>query len=247
MSNQNEFKTIFITGASRGIGLEFVSQVLASKKVEKIFATVRSKSDKLELIKQKYPNQLEIIYSVEVSDLESVKKAFDIVKKHTNSIDLLINNAGIIGTNVNSSILDLKNSEYLEIFNTNVIGVINVTNTFFPLFNKESKTLVINVSSILSSISSVETTTNSSIYTPYKVSKSALNMLTKNYSLEFGSKATFVILHPGWLDTDMGNSGGLKPPQTVEDGVQHIIQQVYTLKEDKNGHFINNEGVELPW
>eukprot|EP01091_Cochliopodium_minus_P013903 TRINITY_DN459_c0_g1_i1.p1 TRINITY_DN459_c0_g1~~TRINITY_DN459_c0_g1_i1.p1 ORF type:complete len:251 (-),score=67.55 TRINITY_DN459_c0_g1_i1:82-807(-) len=240
--SENVFKTVLVTGASRGIGLELVTQFLENRKVEKIFATTRSKSEKLEQLKLKYPNQLEIIY-LDVSNLETVKKGFEIVKNTISSLDLLINNAGIAGTNFKDSLVDLKNSEFLDVFNTNVIGVLNVTNTFFPLFNKESKTLVINVSTTLSSIS----LTKDTICVPYKVSKTALNMLNKNYSLEFGNKATFVVMCPGWLDTDMGNSGGNKPPVSVQDGVKNILQTVYTIKEDKNGLFINNQGKEISW
>eukprot|EP01091_Cochliopodium_minus_P013904 TRINITY_DN459_c0_g1_i3.p1 TRINITY_DN459_c0_g1~~TRINITY_DN459_c0_g1_i3.p1 ORF type:complete len:252 (-),score=72.89 TRINITY_DN459_c0_g1_i3:34-762(-) len=241
--SENVFKTVLVTGASRGIGLELVTQFLENRKVEKIFATTRSKSEKLEQLKLKYPNQLEIIY-LDVSNLETVKKGFEIVKNTISSLDLLINNAGIAGTNFKDSLVDLKNSEFLDVFNTNVIGVLNVTNTFFPLFNKESKTLIINISSRAGSLTS---SNNDSITVPYKVSKAALNMLTKNYSLEFGNKATFVVMCPGWLDTDMGNSSGNKPPISVQEGVKKILHQVYNINEDKNGHFINREGKEIAW
>ena len=55
------------------------------------------------------------------------------------------------------------------------------------------------------------------------------------------------MIHPGWLDTDMGNTGGNKPPVSVQDGVQKILVQVYNVDHQKNGAFINTNGEEIQW
>jgi NAD(P)-dependent dehydrogenase (short-subunit alcohol dehydrogenase family) len=114
----------------------------------------------------------------------------------------LINNAAILGAQnlIHESVLKVPESEFTSLFDVNVCGVLRVTNTFFPLFkNKEVKPVVLNISSDMSSISMVPDLKPGHV--AYKVSKCALNMLTKNYAIEFGKDVTFVCMHPGWLDT----------------------------------------------
>ena len=139
---------------------------------------------------------------MEVTDPASVEKAVQGIKEKAKTIDLLINNAGVIGSKMNVSLLEVDNNELNNVFNTNVSGVLNVTNKLIPIFNQEKKTIVINISSDISSITKIKEHSKLA----YKVSKCALNMLNKVYSLEFKDKAIFVALHPGWLDTELGRN-----------------------------------------
>ena len=140
------------------------------------------------------------IIELDVTDPKTIEKSFEIVKGKIENLDLLINNAAILGDKIHDSMLNLTVSDFTNLFNVNVCGVFSVTNTFLPLLKrKDSKPVVLNISSDMSSISLVPQLKPGHI--PYKVSKCALNMLNKNYALEFGDQCTFICMHPGWLDT----------------------------------------------
>jgi len=241
MNQQNKFGKVLITGCSRGIGLELVTQLL-EKPIEKIFATVRTNSEDLNKLKEKHPNRISIII-LDVSSSTSIKSAFEQVHKETEELDLLINNSGIL-LEGETPILQVPTEPMLESFQINVIGTLLVTNTFFPLLKKaKKKPLVINISSILSSIDANKTNFN----TPYKVSKCALNMLTKNYANECSEFATFCAIHPGWLATDMGKLGGKKPPLTTQQGVSNVLSVIYSIDEQQNGHLLDTNGKDISW
>lgn len=180
-----------------------------------------------------------------MTDAKKIEKAFEIVKGKIEKLDLLINNAGIIGKEFKESILNLTSSDLTNTYNVNVCGVLNVTNIFFPLLKgaKDCKPLVLNISTDMSIITSAK----DKGHVAYRLSKCALNMLTKNYSIELGNQCMFVSIHPGWLDTEMGNCGDHKSPHSVENGVKSIIKQIYQIDQEKNGKLIDFNGNVMNW
>ena len=189
------FKKIFITGCGRGIGLELVRQLLEKKSdsIEKIFASVRNESEELNKVHQKFPSKLHIV-KLDITKAESVKECFEEIKKQTEFLNLIINNSGVLPKGGGSA-SEVKSEDMLHAFNTNVVGTMLVTNTFLPLFPEHPKPFVVNISTVMSSISG----NTGGTCTAYRVSKTALNMLTKNYSVELREKASFVLETLFWL------------------------------------------------
>ena len=181
-----------VTGCSRGIGLELVRQLLEKKcdTIEKLFATTRSESKELNALKEKHPEKLFVV-SLDINKKESISAALEEVKKHTEYLDLLFNNSGMLAERA-VPIEKVSAEAMIDCFTTNVVGTLHMCQTFMPLICKDPKGYIVNVSSYMSSIFH-----NYGGDTPYRVSKCALNMLTKNFSIECPEKANFVVFHPG--------------------------------------------------
>ncbi|CAI5782228.1 Uncharacterized protein PODLI_1B029218 [Podarcis lilfordi] len=170
-------------------------------------------------------------------------------------LNLLINNAGIVRP---ASMEDETPESMSEVYRTNVIGHMVVTQAFLPLLRKASrespqkgmscsKAAIINVSSEAGSITNLlGWEVGHSIN--YRCSKAALNMLTRCQSLGFAEDEILcVALHPGWLQTDMGNFEGILAPVKVDEGVKEILNTLACLSEKNNGTFVNIDGETLPW
>ncbi|CAH2324863.1 Hypothetical predicted protein [Pelobates cultripes] len=155
------------------------------------------------------------------------------------------------------STLESANAEdFLNVYNTNVVGPLQLTQAFQPLLkkaaeaNKEkamswNKAAVINVSTLLGSI---ERTPELFVYFPvlsYRCSKAALNMLTQCQSLGYKNDGIlFTALHPGWVQTDLG---GKDADLTVEQSVKGILKVLSNLSEKSTGILISWEGNIIPW
>ena len=128
--------TYLITGASRGIGLELTKQLLElpTSEVSKVFAVARNaETDAIKQLEQKYPDRLHPV-SASVDNTASVQKAVEVVKHKLDgqSLDVLVNNAGISGE-TKGSIKDMELDQLTQILDVNVVGVQRVTAAFFPL------------------------------------------------------------------------------------------------------------------
>ena len=125
---------------------------------------------------------------------------------------------------------------------TNVTGPMMVTQAFLPLLEKSDHPKVINISSGLGSCSASPRFST----TGYQCSKAALNMLTKCFADE-KKNVTFVAIHPGWVQTDMGKSKNRDPPVTVSDSAKGILDVASSISDDKSGGFYSFEGKVLPY
>lgn len=248
-----------MTGSNRGIGLELVKQLVGkSNQPEWIFATCRDpegpRAEELKKLAAKH--QGVVIISLDVSDPSSIKAAADQVTEHLKGagLNLLINNAGI----VNETSLETETPESMsEVYQTNVIGPLMVSQAFLPLLKKTSqessqkgmscsKAAILNMSSQAGSISNLLGWEVGQIIC-YRCSKAALNMLTRCMSLGFAKDEILcVALHPGWVQTDMGNAAGLAP-MALDRNVQSILDTISHLSEKDNGAFVDWEGNVLPW
>jgi len=235
-------KQIFITGASRGLGLEFAKQYL--KRGEKVFASCRNpeKATSLQQLKEKYKENLQII-KLDVSDEEGRNTAFEGISKETDSLDLLINNAGIISGNEQESYTfgEIYKEDFSQVFLINSIAPLLMSERFLPLLEKSSDSKIVNISSQNGSISE----RNSGGKYSYASSKAALNMITKILSYDLKDKGiTALSVHPGWIKTDMG---GEHAPLEVEEPISQIIRLIDTRNISESGKFLDREGNEMPW
>ncbi|KAJ6666041.1 hypothetical protein lerEdw1_000945 [Lerista edwardsae] len=254
-----EPRSVLVTGTNQGMGLELVRQLAGKTNApERIFATCLypegPRAQELKNLAAKH--QGVVIIPLDVSDPSSVKAAAARVTEQLKGagLNLLINNAGI----VKHSTVDTETAENMaEVYKVNAIGPLIVSQAFLPLLRKASqespqkgmscsKAAIVNISSLCGSIGGGFEWNPTSIPS-YRCSKTALNMLTRCMSRGFAEDEILCIaLHPGWVQTEMGNSVG-PAPQTVDGTVQSILSTLGHLSEKDNGTFVSFEGKILPW
>ena len=231
---------MLVTGANRGIGLEWTRQCLG--RGFKIFATSRNPSaaDSLSLLAKDFPDQLEV-HPLDVTNESSVKGLFDALTQRLEAIDFLFNNAGVIDWDDLNSV---SASSVEKVYRVNLLGALLVLRAAVPSLRLASRPVVINVSSRLGSIE-LRGGTQLGGAIGYQCSKAALNMLTKQASIDlapFGITVTSV--SPGWVRTDMG---GKEAKYSVEESVGSMLRHLENAGPDLNGKFIGEDGNEIPW
>ena len=222
--------TIMITGANRGLGLEFARQFYNEEC--RIIATCRNPKDANEL------NAIGDIdvHSLDVTEDKSVAILAD--KLRGENIDILINNAGVIGQRDGFGKLDYD--IWAETMDTNVFGPMRVAEAFINnVMNSEKKQMIF-ITSRMGSIT--EAVPNAYVY---RSSKAALNMAVKCLSAELEEKGLIAVLfHPGHVQTDMG---GQAAPVTPQKSIEGMKNQIVALTRDDNGRFLSYDGHQIPW
>jgi len=222
--------TIMITGASRGLGLEFARQFYNEEC--RIIATCRNPKDANEL------NAIGDIdvHSLDVTEDKSVAILAD--KLRGENIDILINNAGVIGQRDGFGKLDYD--IWAETMDTNVFGPMRVAEAFRDNVMNSKKKQMIFITSRMGSIT--EAVPNAYVY---RSSKAALNMAVKCLSEELEEKGLIAVLfHPGHVQTDMG---GQAAPVTPQKSIEGMKNQIVALTRDDNGRFLSYDGHQIPW
>ncbi|KAM6300540.1 C-signal-like [Aegotheles albertisi] len=253
-------RSVLVTGANRGLGLGLVRHFLGLPNPPQwVFATCRDPkgqgAQELQNLAAKHPS-LGIV-ALEVTNPASIKAAAARVGEQLggSGLNLLINNAGMSRLNsLSSETLE----DMTEVYTTNTIGPLLVSQAFLPLLKKAaqgspgsalscSKAAIINMSSSAGSIEEVYLWGPVHVVS-YRCSKAALNMLTKCQSLGYREHGVLcAALHPGWVQTDMGGSGPVKPPLTVDDSVRGMLKVLSWLSEKDTGSFLNWEGKVVAW
>ena len=238
--------TILITGASRGLGLELVRQYATAHTDNVVIGAVRSESSSTAL--SELANLLRNIHIVtlDVADEVSIKASVPQVTAITPHLDLLYNNAGIHGPDEARDPLKATKGQLIEVFNTNVVGVVLVTQAFAPLLAKSKDAKVVNVGSGMgSNAGAVKFGTNYTSLT-YGTSKAALNYVSTVFRFALPN-VTVLTIHPGWVDTDMGAVLG-KAPNTPETSIQAIRHYITEKKLENSGEFLDvTTGNILPY
>jgi NAD(P)-dependent dehydrogenase (short-subunit alcohol dehydrogenase family) len=232
-------KRILITGASRGIGLEMSKQL--SEQGNEVIATYRSPNSAGSLLELTSENKNLHSYQLDVNSSESVKSAIGRIADKFTSLDWVFNNAGILDW---SPLGEVTAKSFQSIYNTNVVGVFRVSEEVIPLLTKGSNPLIINLSSRLGSI---ELRGQSQLggAIAYQCSKAALNMLTKQMSIDYNKHGIRAIaISPGWVKTDMG---GTEAKYEVSESVNLFLSQIDKLPASLNGIFLGEDGKMIPW
>ena len=227
-------KNIFITGGNRGIGRGLVEQF--SKNNNVIFSA-RS-TEKAQLIIDSLGGKNIDNVIMDVGDSESVQKGIKNLKSKINSVDVLINNAGILipGLKHRIDAIDTDDDSIMETFNINTVGALRVCKAVTPLMPPKSR--IINISSGMGQMEGMGTGSLA-----YRLSKSALNAMTIVLSQELMVKNIKVnAICPGWVQTDMGD---YEATLTVKESAESIKK--FTLSDKfPNGKFLRH-GEELAW
>ena len=217
---------VTITGANRGIGLALTTTLKA--KGWDVLALCRKATPELKAL------SISIQESIDVRDENSLNA---VAKRHKEEkFDLLINNAGI-NRRMNLDAIDY--SAMHELFETNTLGPIKTTLAFLPLLKEGAKIAMI--SSIMGSIEDI----SEGEHYGYRMSKAALNSFSKTLSIDLkAQKIPVIILHPGYVQTDMTEGGGnFTPTQAAEN----LIQCIEELTIEKTGTFLRATGEPLPF
>jgi len=227
-----------ITGCSRGLGLELVKQLLSApaSSVRTVIATSRDLSPSAALDEQIQSSQGRAIYvQLNVLDEETIRSACQHASQilKDQGLDVLINNAGIrvIENNGPCDMHALQST--LE---TNVLAVHKISSTFLPLLQQGMQKKIVNITSTLGSIG-LNHYTKMMPLSSYKISKTALNMLTVQYANDLDSKGfTVFCISPGWLRTDLGGANADLAPDV---GAKATMDVIYNSTKNDNGAFRN--------
>jgi NAD(P)-dependent dehydrogenase (short-subunit alcohol dehydrogenase family) len=228
--------TVLVTGANRGIGLEFCRQYGSANWT--VIACCREPEQAFELIhlSQKLSIHIE---AVDVSKFEQIDA---LSKKLTNiSIDLLINNAGIYPDSTDSGFGALGYDFWTQAFLVNTMSPVKMAEAFLPQIKRSNKKLLVNISSLMGSIA--DNTSGGSLF--YRTSKAALNAAMKTLSIDLEKQQIGVLtLHPGWVKTDMGGRNALISVNESVLGMRTVIEN---YASHQSGSFIKFDGTSLPW
>lgn len=244
-------KSVLITGANKSIGFETARQLL--QKGYRVYLGSRNLSSGAEAIaklKGEGFSQAEAV-QIDVTDLASVKAARTEIGKKTEVLDVLINNAGISGglpqTATGASIETFK-----KVYETNVFGVVRVTQAFIDLLKNSPEPRIVNVSSAQGSLT-LASDPNSRYYSHkgavYQSSKSALKMYTINLAFELRETSFKVnAVDPGFTKTDFNNQRGTG---TVEEAAARVVNNAILGSKGPTGKYFseefNPESGEIPW
>lgn len=230
-----------ITGANRSIGLEIAKQL--SKKGLSVYLGSRNLENGETVVKELTEQGFQNIKAIEidVTNPDSIEKAKNIVENEQGKLDILINNAGILGpvpqTAAEASIKDIQN-----VFDTNFFGVISVTQTFLDLLKKSDSPRISNITSGLGSLT-LHSDPNWKYYNvkgaAYGPSKSALNAYTIVLAYEFKDSPFKVnVIDPGYTATDFNHHSG---PGSVESAASFIIKHTLTDENGPTGQYFSND------
>ena len=217
--------TYLITGANRGIGFE-MSRILVGRG-DKVIAACRAASSQLLGL------GLEVLENVDVSQPKSIKVMANNLEGR--SIDVLINNAGILSR---ESLSDLDLSRIQGQFEVNTLGPLLVSQALLPNLSTGSKLII-----VTSRMGSVEDNTSGGMY-GYRISKAGVNMVGKSLAEDLRDQGIAVrLLHPGMVATEMTGGNGITP----EEAANGLLSRIDELTIKTTGEFWHANGERLLW
>lgn len=237
-------KIVAVTGAGRGIGLALVKQLLDQGNT--VIATARQPpaAAPLQELVSASGNRLHIT-QLDTSSPESIADWAQGLKEITKHLDVLINNAGIFQSGT-KMLAELNQDTLLNEFKVNAVGPVLVTQQLIKaeLLGGQAKSLVVNMSSNLSSIGGDVGWKGGY---GYRGAKAALNMFSTVMVQELSDKnIDLVLMHPGFVDTDMTEGQDHTGIVQAPDSANGIIKVLESGRE-LNGKLLTYEGKELPW
>jgi len=229
--------TVLITGANRGLGLEFCKQY--AQDGWRVIACCRSiaHADELQKLTAQYDNiQLENLDVTQFGQIDRLAQ-----KLQGKAIDVLINNAGVYGDEKAHGFGQLDYDAWTKTLIINTQAPVKMAEAFLANLKSGQKKLLINVSSLMGSVT--DNTSGGSIL--YRSSKAGLNAAMKSLAIQLKEQAIGVIIfHPGWVRTDMGGPNGLIDADESIHGMRSVIAD-FTLAQ--TGNFLKYDGSVMPW
>ncbi|EDO49074.1 predicted protein [Nematostella vectensis] len=247
-----QYESVFITGCSRGIGLEFVKQfVCLAKPPKHIIATSRKIDEASELYKLGLIHDNLHVFQLDVTSPESIREATEKATSilQGSGLSLLINNAGLF---VNKGLDDIEAEDMIEVFKTQTVAPLMITKSLLGLLKqaarssvpdlKTGKALIVNISSKTSLISDNH---SGGMYAS-RASKCALNMVTKSLSVDLKKDGILAVaVNPGFVKTRKEFKDAA--PLTPEESVLAMMKTIDSIDESKSGLCLNYSGEVLQW
>jgi NAD(P)-dependent dehydrogenase (short-subunit alcohol dehydrogenase family) len=232
--NAESRRTVLVTGANRGLGLEFARQYRAAG--WRVIATAREPDAARDLKALGEGVRIVPLDVTEPSSVAALKASLG-----PQPIDLLINNAGQ-GVGLEGGSLDkLDVAQFERVFQVNALGPVRVTQALLPNLRAGRGKMVVGISSGLGSIAE----NREGGFYGYRESKAALDMFIRGLAAELkGEGFTCVAIIPGWVKTDMG---GPNAPLTPEESVTGMRRVLDGLKPENTGQFWSYKGTQVPW
>lgn len=243
-----------IFGASQGIGLGFVKNLLPDSRIKKIYATYRQTETAGELIalQNQHPDKLTCL-SMDITQESQIVEVIQHIKAEVNKLHLVINCVGILHDDTlqpEKSLRQINSENLLRYFQVNSIGSILLAKHLLPLFRHHEPSVFASISAKLASIGDNQL----GGWYGYRASKTALNMFMRTAAIEYGRsspKTLLVTLHPGTTDTSLSRPFQKNVPGdklfSVERTVQQLLQVISQLEEGDSGKFFSWDGSRLPW
>jgi NAD(P)-dependent dehydrogenase (short-subunit alcohol dehydrogenase family) len=227
-----------VTGGNRGIGHEIARQLMKAD----VFVVVGCRSEaKCEAAAESLrPAGSHVAgYPLDVSDTRSVRAFVDKVARHHGAPAILVNNAGIYPEATESKVEDSATAVWRETFETNLFGAVRMCREVVPLMKKPRYGRIVNVSSGLGQLHQMGEGSPA-----YRVSKAALNALTRTLAAEVAASGILVnSMSPGWVRTDMG---GANAPRSVEEGADTAVWLALLPSNGPTGQFFRDRK-PIPW
>ncbi len=230
-------KTALVTGASRGIGFE-IARELAARGFA-VILTARNPDDGRRMVEQlRKVNPGVAFVRLDVSDIRSIRQAFAAAKKHTDRLEVLVNNAGVL-LDESTGLLDVSPEVVYETLHTNALSALFVTQVFLPFLGSGSR--VINVSSGGGSITGGTVGDWAPVYC---ISKTTMNAITLHLARALkGKKIAVNAVCPGWVKTRMGGRGA---PRSVAEGADTAVWLATEAPGDLTGKLLKDRK-EIAW
>ncbi len=250
----NESCTVLVVGSNRGIGIEFVKQCL--EKGATVIATHRSMDvpESLSALQSGEYAEKIIPIQMDLEDEGSIIEAANILKSMGNIQPLthIIHNAGIYLSGASfdgtarakrAAAPKVTKETMMRTFAINSIAPLLVAQSFVPLCGKRSEMLFPVLAFVSSKVGSVDDNGSGGAYA-YRSSKSALNNIAKSMSVDLGEEARVVLLHPGWVRTDMTNNNGLID---TDESVAGMLRAVEATDATTPFRFVDYKACQIPW
>ncbi len=240
-------KIALITGANKGIGFETARQLAKSGGVHVLLAS-RDHAKGIAAALQLQGEGLDVTaLTLDVTNPTSIAAAAKTIEAKYGRVDILINNAGINPQDGMKTVSEQRLETWREVFETNLFALIAVTQAFLPMLKKSDAGRIVNLSSVLASMT-LHSDPTSAIYDfkipAYNVSKTAVNAWTVQLAYELRNTPIKVnAAHPGYVKTDMG---GPSAPMEIVDGAKTSVALALLDAKGPNGAFIHM-GEPLPW
>ena len=225
--------SVFITGANRGLGLEFARQYAADG--WRVIGTCREPAAANALVHLKGDVE---IHPLDVTDHAQVQALAKTLKRNT--IDVLLNNAGIYGPRP-TPFGDVDYDAWRQVTNVNAMSPLKVCESFVEHVAAGDLKIM---AALTSKMGSIADNTSGGSYI-YRSSKAALNAVMKSLAADLKSRGiTVIVLHPGWVKTDLGGPSALIDADESVTGMRKVIGGA---RPDDSGCFFNYDGKSIPW
>ncbi|MGH8217025.1 MAG: SDR family oxidoreductase [Steroidobacteraceae bacterium] len=225
--------SVLITGASRGLGLELARQYAMNEWA--VYAACRDPANASALGKIAPQDSITVL-QIDVTDPASIAQAARAV---SGPIDVLINNAGIMGGNPSFGRMDYQDWE--AVLRVNTLAPLRVTEAFAAHLERGNRRLIVTITSGLASIS--ENTSGG--WLAYRSSKAAVNMVMHSVAVALASRRiTCVLVSPGWVQTDMGGPSATLTPAESVAALRRLFER---LGPSDSGKVFSHDGREVAW